>query len=328
MFGNTAETATAANGGAPEFSEARARSPFLLENGAAYARWREAKLAAFPAHIGELRVSVADLARPTAVELERIGNMVERANMAIYVSRPFTNDDDGQHLRRALKAFLARFGLVSVERHRSAERDGFVAIEVSDAREKRGFIPYTARPLNWHTDGYYNPPDASIRAMLLHCVRSAPAGGENALLDPEIAYMRLRDANPNWVAALMSPNAMSIPESLEEDGSVRPVSVGPVFSVDDRDGSLCMRYTARGRNIVWRDDEETRAAVAFLDRLLKEGAEPLLLKAHLAPGEGLLCNNVVHTRTAFDDEGASRRLVLRARFASRISTAFSAAASA
>ena len=319
MFSNTAESTSAECRGVS--TEARETCQFLLENAVAYARWRDAKLADFPDHIDELRVAVADLARPTETEVAKIAGKVARANMAIYVSNPDANDGDSHHVRRGLKAFLARFGLVSVERHRSAEHDGFVAIEVSDTPAKRGFIPYTARPLNWHTDGYYNTPEAPIRAMLLHCVRAAASGGENALLDPEIAYIRLRDANPNWIAALMRPDAMSIPESLEEDGSVRPLSVGPVFLVDERDGSLCMRYTARGRNIAWREDEDTRAAVAFLERLLKDGSEPLILKARLAPGEGLLCNNVVHTRTAFGEDGASRRLVLRARFASRISTA-------
>jgi len=113
---------------------------------------------------------------------------------------------------------------------------------------------------------------------------------------------------------------MTIPESVEEDGSVRPVSVGPVFAVDEFDGSLRMRYTARGRSIAWRDDEDTRGAVAFLEQLLKEGNEPLIFKVRLAPGEGLICNNVLHTRTAFDDGGSPSRLILRARFATRIST--------
>ena len=297
-----------------------AESPFLLVNVDAYKRWRDSKLAAFPAHIDDIKIAVADLANPTPTELARISGVIKRANLAVYMSPPRADDADGKSERRALQAFLDRFGLVSVERHRSAEKDGFVAIEVSDAAAKRGFIPYTTRPLNWHTDGYYNPPESAIRAMLLHCVRAAVVGGENALLDPEIAYIRLRDANPLWVAALMRPDAMTIPESVEEDGSVRPVSVGPVFAVDEFDGSLRMRYTARGRSIAWRDDKDTRGAVAFLEQLLKEGSEPLIFRVRLAPGEGLICNNVLHTRTAFDGSGFSSRLILRARFATRIST--------
>jgi alpha-ketoglutarate-dependent taurine dioxygenase len=290
--------------------------PFSLDDPEAYRRWRDAKLAAFPRRIEDLKVAVADLARPTAAERAGILHAVGRANMAIYVSG---HTDLGAHLaetRSALRTFLASFGLESVEHHRSAESDGFVAIEVSEAPAKRGFIPYTTRPLNWHTDGSYNPPDASIRSMLLHCVRAADAGGANALLDPEIAYIRLRDAEPRWLAALMHPEAMTIPPSIEEDGGERPVSIGPVFRVDPTDGSLQMRYTARSRNVVWRDSADTRDAVGFMQRLLKE--EPLILTTRLAPGEGLICNNVLHTRTAFDSTGSEHRLVLRARFASRI----------
>jgi hypothetical protein len=64
------------------------------------------------------------------------------------------------------------------------------------------FIPYTHKPINWHTDGYYNTLDRRILGMTLHCAQDAEAGGENALLDHEIAYIQLRDANPDYIAAL------------------------------------------------------------------------------------------------------------------------------
>src|SRR5690606_19858266 len=102
-----------------------------------------------------------------------------------------------------------------------------------------------------------------------HCVRPAREGGGNALLDPEILYIRLRDESPALVAALMHNEAMRIPDSVEEDGRVRPASTGPVLWVDPRDGSLGMRYTARARNVSWRDDADTRSALALIERLLQ-----------------------------------------------------------
>jgi hypothetical protein len=42
--------------------------------------------------------------------------------------------------------------------------------------------------------------------MLLHCVRPAASGGVNRLLDPELAYIALRDAVPALVRALMQPD--------------------------------------------------------------------------------------------------------------------------
>lgn len=290
-------------------------SPFDLNDDAAYRLWRDARLAAFPRNISELVVPVGNLAQPNADERAAILDLLVRCNMAIYRA-PSDFARDEALLRAGLVSFLASFGLVSVENQRSAEQDGFVVIEVSQSPTKRGFVPYTTRPLNWHTDGYYNPATAPIRAMLLHCVQAAIRGGENALLDHEIAYIRLRDENPRWIAALMHPEAMTIPAAIEEDGRERPPSVGPVFMIDPTDGQLVMRYTARGRNILWRDCADTRAAVSFLNAILTEEREPLALTLRLAPGEGLICNNVLHTRTGFEDGGGPHRRVLRARFTS------------
>jgi hypothetical protein len=41
-----------------------------------------------------------------------------------------------------------------------------------------------------------------VRGLILHCVQSAATGGENQLLDHEIAYILLRDENPDHIRAL------------------------------------------------------------------------------------------------------------------------------
>jgi alpha-ketoglutarate-dependent taurine dioxygenase len=262
-----------------------------------------------------LKVAVRDISSPTAEEKSRLQALCRRANMAVYVTDPAATDD--AIMRAGLRQFATAFDLSTMESHRSAEDDGIVAIEVNQSDGKRGFIPYTNKPLSWHTDGYYNPPATPIKAMLLHCVRPAREGGINALLDPEIAYIRLRDKGRALIAAMLRPEAMTIPESREEDGSVRPVSTGPVFLID-ADGAMTMRYTARSRNIIWRDDEDTKAAVALLDRLLAHEEEPLILKYKMAAGEGLLSNNVLHTRTAFENHDVAARLLYRVRYRQRV----------
>ena len=133
--------------------------------------------------------------------------------------------------------------------------------------------------------------------MLLHCARRAREGGENRLLDPEIAYIRLRDEDPALIASLTQPDAMAIPENVEPDGKVRPLNVGPVFYVAS--GRLGMRYTARKRNVIWREDAVTRRAAARLLEILD--SDPLVLKGRLEPGQGLICNNALHDRAAFCD---------------------------
>jgi hypothetical protein len=117
----------------------------------------------------------------------------------------------------------------------------------------------------------------------------------------------------------MAPDALTIPANTEEGGENRPAQTGPVFSVDPATGSLHMRYTARTRSIEWKPDAETHKAVKALEQLLT-GASPHVFVYRLAAGEGLLCNNVLHNRTAFTDDvdKGLTRLLYRARYYDRI----------
>ena len=302
--------------GLPEHAT-RSESPFALANDAAYQAWRSCKLANYPVSANHLCVSISNLERPGFDEIARVRAAIQRANMAVYACQDDSFDE--RCVRPRLRAFGEAFGLRVAEDQRSAESDGIVRIEIVGEGGRFGYIPYTDKPINWHTDGYYNfhGGNRCIKAMLLHCQRDAVVGGDNGLLDPEVAYIRLRDENPGWIAALMRPDAMTIPESIEAGGRVRPSNVGPVFLVDD-EGALIMRYTARKRNVVWCDDELTRDAARRLERILKE--DPLVLRLRLKPGQGLICNNVVHDRTGFP--GASEgpgRLLYRIRYHNRIS---------
>ena len=78
-----------------------------------------------------------------------------------------------------------------------------------------------------------------------------------------------------------------------------------------------MRYTARTRSIVWKNDAATQQAMALLARLLA-GACRWSLRVRLEPGMGLVGHNVLHERTAFVDDPAAPRLLLRARFLDRV----------
>jgi alpha-ketoglutarate-dependent taurine dioxygenase len=207
---------------------------------------------------------------------------------------------------------------VHLDSNMLADEDAITSLEVMPEKSGRGYIPYSNRRLLWHTDGYYNTPAQRVRAFVLHCVRPAAEGGENALLDPEIAYLQLRDENPGHIQALMAPDAMTIPAN-DEAGGIRPAETGPVFSVDPMTGSLHMRYTARTRSIVWKDDASTRAAVQALEALL-HGSSPYVFRHRLVAGQGLLCNNVLHNRTAFTDavDKGMTRLLYRARYYDRI----------
>jgi len=287
------------------------RSPFEPGQTGAYTRWRETKLERYPGHIEDLIVEIQDPRHLTAAEGAAILDLCRRTNMAIYASR--CGDDPDKEIPRLLGAQL---GLIRLDQNMGADEDAISSLTVQSDTLHREYIPYSNRPITWHTDGYYNSPDRQIHGMLLHCVQPAAVGGENDLLDHEIAYMLLRDQTPDFVNALMHPRAMTIPANVVEGKELRPDQAGPVFSVHS-DGHLHMRYTDRSRSILWREDSLTGKAVTHLKEIL-HGKTAWHFRGRLESGWGLVCNNVLHTRSGFED-GERPRLLYRARYYDRIS---------
>ncbi|MGD8577436.1 MAG: TauD/TfdA family dioxygenase [Thiohalophilus sp.] len=285
---------------------------FDLGETRAYQSWRAQRLADYPVDSAELLVPLSDPYALHADELAALRDRVRRSNMALY------QIDPAQMKRDAIRVLGKQLGLVRLDGNLCADDDSITALQVIPEGRQQGYIPYSNLPLSWHTDGYYNKGDQMIRAMLLHCVRPAANGGENALLDHEMAYIHLRDTNPAYISALMAPDAMTIPPNVENGVEIRGARSGPVFSVDSRTGSLHMRYTHRQRNIEWKDDALTQEAVACLREFLASDSE-WIFHHRLAPGQGVVCNNVLHSRTGFDDDPEHPRLLYRARYYDRIS---------
>ena len=134
-----------------------------------------------------------------------------------------------------------------------------------------------------------------------------------------MVYILMRDHDPGLVAALMHPETLTIPANEGDGEEIRGARTNPVFAVDAATGCLHMNYTERTRNIAWRDDGATRAAAAWLGDLLT-GDSPAIVRHRMAPGQGLVCNNVLHDRRRFKDdpEGGRRRLVYRGRYYDRV----------
>lgn len=272
------------------------------------AAWRDGKLAAWEEVSRDPIVEVADLACPSAAEEEALRRRCRLANMAVYSCRKPAAKTD-------LLAFAARFGLTDLDANALADDDGVTPLAVAAGGTRSRYIPYTSRPIAWHTDGYYNDQAAQVRGMVLHCARPAASGGANRLMDHEIAWLLLQDRDPAHAEALMRPDAMTIPPN-DEEGLTRGPRSGPVFSFSGG-GALHMRYTARKRNVIWSDDAGVRAAVACLEGLLAADG-PYIIRHRLEAGQGVLCNNVLHDRQAFEDAADAPRLLWRARFRDRI----------
>lgn len=288
-------------------------NPFDLNDDSSYRQWRAWKLACLPRCLDDLKVQVGDSQGLTAAEYEALHQRCRQSNMAVFRIQGGMTEP-----KIRLPEFAARFGLHTLDTNPYADEEGISALQALDSGKGAEYIPYTNRRLNWHTDGYYNDTAHRIRGMILYCQRPAAQGGESLLLDHELVYIQLRDRDPDLVAALMDGDVMSIPANDFDAGVARGESSGPVFSVDANDGALHMRYTARLRNVSWKSDARTQSALAVLQELIQDDA-PYVWRYRLQAGEGLLCNNVLHRRTAFEDaSGRPGRLVYRARYYERI----------
>lgn len=288
-------------------------NPFDLDQDRAYRVWRDWKLEHAPTRLEQLLVEIRNPLHLTPAESLAILDRCAHTNMALYACDPGPE----QHKDIPL-AIGQAFGLEHLDHNLLADEDAITSLTVNGEGEHPHYIPYTNRPIQWHTDGYYNAPHQQVYGLMLHCVHPAAEGGANDLLDHELAYIFLRDTDPDYIRALMQPDAMTIPERRDANGVARPARSGPVFSIDVRHHTLHMRYTARCRNIQWKADPVLDKARQRLEDLLASD-QPFILHGRLERGMGLICNNVLHTRRGFADyPGLPARLLYRARFHDRI----------
>ncbi len=293
-------------------------SPFALENDDLYNRWRDQKLEGYPASLGDLLVEINDPRKLTNSEFDALRSRCRKANMALYASK--TGDDPDPEIPLSMGR---RFGLESINKNWLADENGLTSLTVADNGIRQQYIPYTNRAINWHTDGYYNVASKQIHALNLHVVQQAASGGENAVMDHEIAYILLRDKNPDYIRALMANDTMTIPARIDEGGTIaRKDESGPIFSIMPS-GDLHMRYTIRVNNVIWTENPIAQEALAYLTDILNSDS-PYIYRGCLESGMGLVSNNVLHDRAAFMDDDEHKRHYYRARYFDRLAgTGFS-----
>ena len=296
----------------PDYKAEAILSPFSLENEDLYNRWRDQKLKDYPKNLGDLLVEINDPRKLTDSEFEAIQSRCRKANMALYASKTGTDPDPEIPLSMG-----RRFGLEGLNKNWLSDETGLTSLTVANEGIRQQYIPYTNKAINWHTDGYYNLASQQIHALNLHVVQQAASGGENALMDHEIAYILLREKNPDYIRALMSEKTMTIPPRIDEGGSIaRKEEPGPVFSIT-ANGDLHMRYTIRVNNVIWADDPLSREALAYLESIFNSDS-PYIYQGRLESGMGLVSNNVLHDRAAFTDDETHKRHYYRARYFDRL----------
>ena len=211
------------------------QSPFHYNNETAYQQWKKDKLSGYPTTLEDIMVPLSDPFALSSGELKQLKFWLKKTNMVIYTLDGMPVED-----KAIPRSIGAQLDIHLLDKNECADDDSFTSLQVVEQGLHTLYIPYTNKRINWHTDGYYNRLSEQIFSMLLHCVRPAASGGENQLLDHEIAYTLSRDKNPEYIHALMQPKAMTIPKNVMDGELIRPDRSGPVFMLSPS-GRLHMR---------------------------------------------------------------------------------------
>jgi len=282
-------------------------SPYLLENEGEYQAWRARKLKVRQEMSASRIFELDQQGRLSRSILPALRKQVAAYNFVVFQSASELDKPEFLALNR-------QFGLVELDANLGADEDRVTSLQVvGDADERARYIPYTNRAMNWHTDGYYNSFERRIDAFVLYCVNQAGRGGGNYLFDHEMMYLLIRDQSPAALAALMCNDMLRIPANVQQNRVIRAEESGPVFSLQAGSCVLNMRYTSRPQNIVWKTDKRSTEALNLVREILMAGSATV--EVGLQPRQGIVCNNVLHGRQAFQDTpGQPARLIYRARY--------------
>ena len=263
-----------------------AKSPEFL-------RWAEEKEKNIPRNINGILVNIHDINNVKTSEITKIKETINKYNSCIYSSKI------------ALKSNTDLLKFVELVGMRTYDCNNIESSKITTItpleNNKINYIPYTDKSLNWHTDGYYDKK--SIFSWLLHCVNPATQGGENYLLDHELALREYVFSNDD-IDDLMAGDALTIPES--KDTSRSEISTY-VFSFKNQYKKLHMRFSMRKDNI--GTSPKASVAVTKLKKIIENDCAKYSLTYKLQKNEGIITNNILHGRKAFKDDMVKRRLL-------------------
>jgi len=269
-----------------------------------YNRWVNDKLGSYTNNIDNLMIEIKNPLKLSKSEKEKCFKVLESQNMVFFnIEKPQKN------IGFSLKELACQFGMGDYELDSQSDEVGLTKIQVETKKHHGEYIPYTNKPLNWHTDGYYNKTKNSILSWLLYCESSSDSGGINKFMDHEIAYILYNQKYQN-IHELMKEDVYIIPENKMNS---RLEVKGYIFKFINQ--KLHMRFSMREKNIIWR--KNIIDSINNLKKIIKESTK-FHISYKLLPGQGVLTNNIIHMRTTFTNTKNKNRLLYRLRSKKRI----------
>ena len=267
-----------------------------------FIKWSAKKDLDIPSNINDLKVSLCDINHVSKAEILKIKEKLIKYNCCIYVS---DTDLDGNS---KIMKFARSLGMRTFDSH-NIDDSSISTITADKTENNMGYIPYTDKGLNWHTDGYYDTKP--IFSWILHCIEPALSGGENFLLDHELA-IREYVLKHDDIMCLMSNETFSIPT---DEVAKRGITSNYICDMNNEYKKLHMNFSMRKENIIYNKD--SKSAMSKLIKIIKEDCKKYHLTYKLSKSEGIVSNNILHGRNAFKD-GLVMRKILRIRSHERL----------
>ena len=267
-----------------------------------FIEWAAKKDLDIPSNINDLKVSISDINHVSKAEISQIKQKLTKFNCCIYASG--TDLDDNSKIMR----FAQSLGMRTFDSH-NIDDSAISTISANKDENNMRYIPYTNKGLNWHTDGYYD--SKPIFSWLLHCIEPALSGGENFLLDHELA-IREYILKYDDIIYLTNNETFSIPT---DEVAKREITSNYVCDMNNEYKKLHMNFSMRKENIIVSKDSES--AMSKLIKIIKEDCKKYHLTYKLSKSEGIVSNNILHGRNAFKD-GRVMRKILRIRSHERL----------
>ena len=267
-----------------------------------FIEWAAKKDLDIPSNINDLKVSISDINYVSKAEISQIKQKLTKFNCCIYASG--TDLDDNSKIMR----FAQSLGMRTFDSH-NIDDSAISTISANKDENNIRYIPYTNKGLNWHTDGYYD--SKPIFSWLLHCIEPALSGGENFLLDHELA-IREYILKYDDIIYLTNNETFSIPT---DEVAKREITSNYVCDMNNEYKKLHMNFSMRKENIIVNKDSES--AMSKLIKIIKEDCKKYHLTYKLSKSEGIVSNNILHGRNAFKD-GRVMRKILRIRSHERL----------